>query len=66
MQQRLKKSGKNASNDALDGHGLERERARLENEVLQLRAAAKIWTEVCHRLAERGRSASNQQRINVG
>ena len=29
---------------------LKRERAELEEEVLQLRAAAQVWTEICRRV----------------
>ena len=32
---------------------LKRERAELEEEVLQLRAAAQVWTEICRRIMYR-------------
>ncbi|HEY1338569.1 MAG TPA: hypothetical protein VGF59_13725 [Bryobacteraceae bacterium] len=43
---------------------LKRERARLEEEILQLRAAVKIWTEVCEQIAHTAKA--NEQLTNVG
>jgi len=41
---------------------LKRERAKLEQEILQLRAAVQVWTEVCR---QRVAAAGGVRRVNL-